>query len=273
MIQNALCDDNPDHFHHAASLLEEAGLSPKPEIESFSTAAALLKSLVAGAYTPDIAVLDIRLEDMDGFSLAREINQKAPACRIIYLTSCPDYAPDAYLTRHVWFVQKERAGEYLVPAVRRAISGMQIAGPENVLSFPSRGKIFVVPIKDVLYIDRVGRKARIVCRSVEQLVTQSPALLIPAALASRMIRCHQSCWVNVSHITALDRSEFVLDNQTRIPISRTYRDAAEKRSSVALSKISLTALNSKSPAGSSAIVSPRERRGLKRMCRQTIHIA
>ena len=40
------------------------------------------------------------------------------------------------------------------------------------------------------------------------------------------LRCHQSYWANYSHITAMEKDEFVLTGGLRVPISRSYRSAA-----------------------------------------------
>ena len=214
MIQLALCDDNALHLKYAASLIERAYPPAKVEINAFSGGPALLKSLRLGDYVPDVAVLDIRMEEGDGISLAGELNRLAPACRVIFLTAYSEYAPEVYTTRHVWFIPKERAAPQ---------------GQTEHFTLRSQGKSVLVPLQNLLYIDRVGRKTRLVCLTEEHLVNQSPAELIPSTAAPWMIRCHQGYWVNGMHVRSIDHNEFVLDNQQRIPISRTFRDAARAR--------------------------------------------
>lgn len=229
MIQIALCDDNTLHLKYAASLIERAYPPAKVEINAFSGGPALLKSLRLGDYVPDVAVLDIRMEEGDGISLAGELNRLAPACRVIFLTAYSEYAPEVYTTRHVWFIPKERAEDFLIPAIERALATAAPQGQTEHFTLRSQGKTVLVPLQNLLYIDRVGRKTRLVCLTEEHLVNQSPAELIPSTAAPWMIRCHQGYWVNGMHVRSIDHNEFVLDNQQRIPISRTFRDAARAR--------------------------------------------
>ncbi len=226
MVQIAICDDNAIHLQYAVSLIEKALPSSRAEVSAFSGGGELLRTLVPDGYAPDIAVLDIRMNDMDGLSLARELNRLAPLCQIIYLTAYPSYAPDAYLTNHVWFIPKERIEEFLIPAIERALSGAVPYRMRSTITLHKQGKAIVIPFQEILYIDRIGRKARVVCRDEEHLITQKPSSIIPDSLLPYIIRCHQGYWVNFYHVTAIDHNEFVLDNQVRIPISRSFRSAA-----------------------------------------------
>ena len=64
-----------------------------------------------------------------------------------------------------------------------------------------------------------------VARSSEYLSAQPPVLLLGTA-ASAFLRCHQGYWVRLNRVVSLDHTEFVMENGDRIPISRTFRDAA-----------------------------------------------
>lgn len=50
--------------------------------------------------------------------------------------------------------------------------------------------------------------------------------LLEAVPDGVFLRCHQSYWANFSHITAMEKDEFVLTGGLRVPISRSYRSAA-----------------------------------------------
>lgn len=44
-----------------------------------------------------------------------------------------------------------------------------------------------------------------------------------------MYRCHQSFLVNLDHVDRYERNEFVLENESVIPISRGNRTEAKRR--------------------------------------------
>ena len=229
MLKTAICDDNPEHLNHAASLVLAELSSYAPDVELFHSAEDLIQAVECDRYRPDIAILDILLEDENGIELAKKLNALLPGCSIIFLTGYPDYAPASYEARHVWFVLKSSAEQYLGPALHRALDAA--ARDESILGITahSRGKRFFLPLGDILYIERVARKTRIVCKDASYYVSGSPAAQLQGAVSSYFLRCHQGYWVNTRQIKALQREEFVLTDGTRIPISRTFRDEARSR--------------------------------------------
>ena len=132
----------------------------------------------------------------------------------------------------------------LVPYLERS---REVLRPANLpQQQPGRGwGVFETPFGDVAVIDLIGRcgmdytpdnpfqlverilrKTRVVMTDGEELVTAAPAALLEAVPDGVFLRCHQSYWANFSHITAMEKDEFVLTGGLRVPISRSYRSAA-----------------------------------------------
>ncbi len=229
MLKIAICDDNPEHLKFTASLIQKELSSFRLELETFSVASQLIKLVEVDNYRPDIAVLDIALGQENGIELAKRMNSLVPTCRIIFLTGFADFAPASYEARHVWFVLKSSADQFLGAALRRALDGLD--DPSDLLGITARagGKSFFIPLGDILYLERYARKARIVCKNAVHLISGSPAALINDHVAPFFIRCHQGYWVNLRQVSGLERDEFILTNGTRIPISRSFRDTARSR--------------------------------------------
>ncbi|MBQ5987669.1 MAG: response regulator transcription factor [Clostridia bacterium] len=225
MPKIAVCDDNPLHVKHTAALVQDALPGAETDLVIYTDAAAFRTAIEAGELKPDIAVLDIEMEGIDGIRIAELINRVVPGCQIIFLSGHADFASEVYTTRHVWFVTKNRADEYLKPALHRAMDNLSERQPQAGLTFRTDGRTVVLPLREVLYIERVGRRSRVVARSSEYLSAQPPVLLLGTA-ASAFLRCHQGYWVRLNRVISLDHTEFVMENGDRIPISRTFRDAA-----------------------------------------------
>ena len=217
-----LCDDNPLHLQHTEALLKPA--IGNAELLTYTDARALQAAVEAGEALPDVAVLDIEMEGQDGVHIAALLNRVAPDCQIIFLSGHADFASEVYTTRHVWFVLKDRADEYLLPALQKAIDNLA-AKTQSSLVFRAEGSTVALPPRNVLYIERVGRRSRVVTDTREYLSPSPPSALAGSA-SGAFVRCHQGFWVQMAHVQALDHGEFVMDNGDRIPISRTCRDAA-----------------------------------------------
>ena len=160
---------------------------------------------------------------MDGIELAKRLNALVPGCAIIFLTAYLSYAPDVYETRHVYFVLKSELDRRIGSALRAALA--ETAAPASLQLATAHG-YRNVPVTDVLFLERILRKTRVVMTDGEELVTAAPAALLEAVPDGVFLRCHQSYWANFSHITAMEKDEFVLTGGLRVPISRSYRSAA-----------------------------------------------
>ena len=228
MLQIAICDDNPLHLAHAAQVAAQELAELHPSIEGFSDAAALLQRVREPGYAPDVAILDIEMEQQNGIALAKELNRLTPACRIVFLTAYADYASEVYETRHVWMVLKSRMEEYMGRALRSALDAAE-KKDEPVLLLKSRSETLRIPLGEILYLSRVGRKAQIVTRTGVFYSSRRPAELLSGDLAAGFVRCHQGYWVNEAGIVGLERDTFLLEDGSRIPISRSYRDASRGR--------------------------------------------
>ena len=232
MLNTAVCDDDSIHLKLAEQLVRDYLSSEgiRHVIQPFANAGDLLGEIRENEYSPDIAVLDIEMDGEDGISLARKINTLLPLCRIIFLTSYSDYAQDVYEAEHIWFVLKKDASVYFPQAMKKALRSMKeqkTVSPGIIVM--EKGVSSFVPLDEVLYISKVGRKAMIRCTDRDLSDTRRPGLLIPEHMERYFIRCHQGYWHNARTIRELDHDEFILANGEHIPVSRTFRDEARKQ--------------------------------------------
>lgn len=224
MLYIAICDDEPLHLKKAERIIRAKLHSYAPEIDTFPSAEALLQSMSAGDYAPDIAVLDIELGGTDGIALAKELNRIVPRCRIIYLTSYINYAPNVYFTDHTWFVLKSEIEKNIAPALETAIISLATeAKSSSKITVKIGGKVTVIPVSQVLYIELVNRRARIVTETGEIVASRQPKELLQNIPEDCIVRCHQSFHVNIEKIVSIEKTDLVLSNGCRIPVSRTYR--------------------------------------------------
>lgn len=226
MLHIAVCDDERVHRDYTERLVAKAAAGYQPEIDAFDGAEALLSAMSAGDYLPDIAILDIQMAETDGITLAKSLNGVAPLCQIIFLTSFLDFAIDVYDVEHVYFILKRDVETRIGPALNKAISALS-SGKRRVpsLTVKSGGVMRVLPVGDVFFLERSGRKTRLVTVTGELWTADTPQTLLQGAPG--FIRCHQSYWVNPVQIASMQNSLFLLKNGSQVPISRSYRPEAK----------------------------------------------
>lgn len=226
MLRIAICDDDKLHIAHIKKLTEEILIEHNPEISEYSSANELLFKIEGTTYIPDIALLDIQMPDVDGISLAAELNHLAPECKIIFITSFIGYAPDVYSTEHIYYVLKSQLGSRLKNALQKAIESLNT--PKSFMQIKNGSSIIRVPVENILYLERELHKTRIVATDSVYMTTQAPAELLSAAYEKNaFIHCHQSYWVNLRAVSRMEANAFSFSDGTSVPISRARKAEAK----------------------------------------------
>ncbi len=226
MLQVAVCDDEVWCLDRTVQILRGALGEIPYNIQTFQSADAVLIALEEKCYHPDIAVLDIRMADVDGIALAKQINRSAPACRVIFLSSYSGYLMDAYETEHDYYVLKSDEAARLPVALHKALGALST---EKTLTLRRGGSYQRVGLDTVLCLERSLHKTIVHTTDGTLETTQSPQALLESGHAEAdFIRCHQSFWVNCRAIVGMEHETFCLSDGTRVPISRSYRKNARE---------------------------------------------
>jgi len=100
-------------------------LAEHTDIDVVAAAGALEALTIAAEYRPDVAIVDIRLEDGDGLSLARSLMQQRASTRIVLITghSYKEHVRAAFATGVQGYVLKTAPIRELIDAVRAVASG------------------------------------------------------------------------------------------------------------------------------------------------------
>lgn len=194
MLQVAVCDDEALFLDRTVRLLHDSFGEMPHEIQTFQTADAVLTALGAADYRPDIAVLDIRMADVDGIALAKRINRSVPACRIIFLSSYTGYLMDAYEAEHVYYVLKPDMAARLPVALRKALTAL---ASDKALTVRRGAFIQRIELDRVLCLERVLHRMVVHMTDGDLETSQDPQELLESEqVEDRFIHCHKSYWVN-----------------------------------------------------------------------------
>ncbi len=224
MLQVAVCDDEVWCLDRTVQILRGALGEIPYNIQTFQSADAVLIALEEKCYHPDIAVLDIRMADVDGIALAKEVNRLAPACRVIFLSSYAGYLMDAYEAEHIYYVLKSDEAARLPVALRKALGALSA---EKTLTLRRGGSYQRVGLDTVLCLERSLHKTIVHTTDGTLETTQSPQALLESGHAEAdFIRCHQSYWVYEQAIASMERDFFHLSSGMSVPISRSRRNDA-----------------------------------------------
>jgi len=111
-------------------------------------------------HNPDVALLDIEMDGIDGLTAAAVLKEQAPECRALMLTT---FGRPGYLTRAMQagargFVVKDAPPEQLADAIRRVAAGELVVDPTLAAETLAHGQSPLTPReRDVLLTARPGQ--------------------------------------------------------------------------------------------------------------------
>lgn len=215
MYRLGIIDDDREFREHLRKLIESQAsdfqIADFPDTESF---------LNAGSF--DAAFVDIRLKDGSGIDGARRINAEQPGCRIVFCTGYPEFSPDVYSARHEYLVTKARLEEMLPLALLRIRATAPQPVPQR-LAVARRGVVTLVPVEDIVYIERWSRTSTLFLKDGSTLSTSKKLDELHREIGSeRFERCHVSYIVHLGKVEHVDPGSVLLVNGGRVPLSRAY---------------------------------------------------
>ena len=151
----------------------------------------------------DVVLLDIRMPQMDGIELSQHLLKLPRPPVIIFTTAYDDYAIKAFELHAVDYLLKPIRQERLLEALTRARGAVPVKKevlqelsnePRKNLSSHERGKIFLIPIGQVLYLRAELKYITVRTIEREYLIEESLSAL-EKEFANRFVRIHRNCLV------------------------------------------------------------------------------
>ena len=177
MLSIAVCDDDELHRKRTVALIRNTPGFENSLIREFSRAENLLDSISEDHYLPDVAVLDIQMDEMDGIELAMRLNRSVPECQIIFLTGYISYATRAYDAEHVFYVLKTETDSRLGTALNKAAEKRRACSCQQII-INADGASRRLLWNQVQYLERVLRRMRIVTLDGELWTNTPPSDIV-----------------------------------------------------------------------------------------------
>ncbi|MDE1175762.1 MAG: LytTR family DNA-binding domain-containing protein [Edaphobacter sp.] len=239
-IQAVLADDEVLARQKLRQLLREIS---EIEIVGEGSSAAETIDLVR-TVKPDLLFLDVRMPDMDGFEVVKELSNGGGYMPCVIFTTAYDrYALRAFEIHAVDYLLKpftlerfrsatQRAVEH-IKAARQNPSASVTAGPNGTpytqrIVFKSKGRILFLPVSEICWIGAEENYVRICTQSETHLLRETMTHLEEKLDPNTFLRVHRSSIVNLQYVKEVrpevDGEYGVhMTNGQRIAMSRGYR--------------------------------------------------
>lgn len=194
------------------------------DLTVFETGAALMAAYAGGARF-DLLLLDIVMDQLSGMELARKLRGQGEDAAIVFITSNPDYAIQGYDVGALHYLMKPLDGGALGKIIaadhKRRFS-------RSDLLVKSGTQTLRLPLREIVYLETVGRRVQITTRSGAVETTAKLTELLESLPKEQFCRCHVGFVINLGNIKTLSRTDAVAVTGKAIPVSRAYLKEVEK---------------------------------------------
>lgn len=166
----------------------------------------------------DLLILDIEMGEISGMELAGKIREKNEEVPILFITGYEKYMAQGYEVAALHYLLKPVHKEKLFSVLDKL---RKMKKPEEKLSFQTEDGILLMPASHIWYVEAIGHKCLLSAEDakyeIRMAVSEAVKLLVSR---KEFVQCHRSYLVNLQHVSAIAKTEIVMDNGARIPISR-----------------------------------------------------
>ena len=219
----AICDDEPFQSNYLKSLVmawsEEKELDCS--VKTFSSAESLL---FHGCEEFDILLLDIEMAGMNGVELAKRVRERDETSVIIFVTGYSEYIAEGYDVQALNFLVKPIDRMKLFSVLDKAAK--LLSKNEKVLSLEQKGETFIVPLREIRFLEVSGNYVSVYAKSV--FTVKKTLADLERQLDDRFVRTGRSFIVNLMYIRRITKTDVFLSTDESVPLSRGMYEAINR---------------------------------------------
>lgn len=223
MVKFAVCDDEQDVTEYVSDKLREY-YPNECEIKSYTDG----KSLLADSQREffDAFFLDIGMPELDGMEIAKQIRQKDPHVKIVFVTNKEELAHKGYIYEAFRFVRKSSLEQELCETAESL--NKFLSSSNEYLSFKTPAGEILIDEKNIRYLEANGHSI-ILYGLNEERICGTMQEQEERLKDKGFIRIHKSYLVNFRYFYSLERESVRLSSGEELPVSRNRSAEVKKR--------------------------------------------
>lgn len=223
MLRIAICDDQPNELAIINKYITEYidTHAMEAEIKEFTHPDELLTTIETESF--HLYLLDIVMPMVSGMDLGQSIRRTSREAQIIYITTEPGYALDAYAVNPLHYLLKPVEKQVLFSAVELAFSKADF-GKEITVTVKIKAGLRTLSAGQIVYCEYKNHTARYTLIGGEHVETTTLACsfaehIAPLLRDVRFLSPHVSFALNMSRVEKLVREGFYLRGGGFVPVS------------------------------------------------------
>lgn len=223
MIHIAICDDSKQERQILAALFkryQELHATPL-QIHIFQNGFSLLDAIDQGKRF-DITILDILMPGENGIEIARNIRASGADTEIIFLTSSPEYAVDSYEVKAQNYLLKPVTEEKFFASIDSILAELDEKDTASFIIYTTEKQYSRIRVSSLVYGEVTHRTITLHLADqtmISSVMTFTEFQDILKAYPD-FIYPHRSYAVNMNYIQYVTKSDIILTDGQKIPLSR-----------------------------------------------------
>ena len=218
----AICDDEKIITQHVKDKLEQL----LQEIEIINYQIDIYyngRELIKSKKSYNLLLLDIEMPEMDGFSVAKEINQLTKRPLIIFLTSHRKFMSKGYHVKAFRYLVKPVQDDELQEAVLSAIK--EITTFQGVIVKRDDRSKEIINVNEIMYIEALGEGCSLHMGNYS-FIKKEPLKYWKKTLPKDLfIQTHKSYLVNLKYMKKIGHNTLTVSCDHEIPIAARRKTA------------------------------------------------
>ena len=214
----AICDDDKSEREDFIAALR--GWDPTRYAECFGDGASLLRA--AESQPPfSIVFLDIYMPEENGMDIARKLREISPETGIVFVTTSPDHAVEAFSLQAVHYLVKP----VTTAGIREAFARIQKqqAKMRSVLSVKFGHGQRSLYLNEIISLESNGHQVIITMVNSETVSAYTSIREIQALLDDTFLLVQRGLIVNMEHIESMQTDACILRTGQQVLLSRKKR--------------------------------------------------
>jgi len=172
----------------------------------------------------DIVLLDILLPGISGIEAARAIRKIQPQVKIVFLTSSPDYAVEAFSVQALHYVMKPLQKSIFFEAMDRAFVELRKVEKKQIVVKIGGGAAAKLDIEEIEYIKSYEHEQTIYLQHQEPLLAKQSLAFFGEILArlapQQFVQPYKGYLINLKAVRVVQQEGIFLFSGEKIPIAR-----------------------------------------------------
>lgn len=219
----SICDDNLEQARRLEGMIHDYYHNDnRISVLIFANGVDLIEELKIESAKFDLLFLDILMPRINGIQAAQEIRMYDEMLPIIFVTSTEGFAKDGYDVDALYYLTKPVSSFNLARALQKAEK--RLRHEKYYLPIKNEGSFYRIPLDEIMYIEKVGKKIIIHRLGKEKLISKQTLKELKGTIerVPYFKIAYENNYLNVRCISQVNKKskEVIMKDGSRFQIAR-----------------------------------------------------